>query len=243
MLEIVECIRAMHDAVFIGKFSNEKVILKLINQVTYGIPIEAEIVNFITMKNPRIKIPKILSIIKLDNAQLENIINTYDLVDLFDSAEISKLTNIYLIVFEYIEGNILSSVRVLANKRKIASYIQMLHDISIVHGDIKEDNFIDTGSEIYVIDFGCSFDANFDINNETKWKPCSAAIEDSQNGCRYATNKISDWINFIKMVIRSELGRDLSISEYHFIVDRVTNNITDANCFYVIDDILSKMKL
>lgn len=91
----------MYDAVFIGKFPNEKIILKLINPGTYEIPI----VNYIISKNPRIK----LSMITLNNTQFE------DNIDLFDSSEIPKSTNIYLIVFEYIEGDILANTRTIAS--------------------------------------------------------------------------------------------------------------------------------
>lgn len=97
-----------------------------------------------------------------------------------------------MIVFEYIEGIVPFGEKILANKQVIASYIQMLHNISIVHGDIKSDNFIDTGAEVYIIDFGCSFDANFDVDHKVKWKPCAAALEDKQRGYTHTTNKITD---------------------------------------------------
>ena len=81
----------------------------------------------------------------------------------------------------------------------------MLHNISIVHGDIKEDNFIETGSDVYIIDFGSSasllFGDALQISTvTTKWKPCGAAREDMKSGDTHATNKLSDWISFSKMI-------------------------------------------
>lgn len=86
----------------------------------------------------------------------------------------------------------------ITNFEKICLYIEILHSVGIVHGDIKEDNFILTESDLYIIDFGSSFDVNFINDHRVKWRPCCAAMEDyfMTKDETYIT-KSTDWNNFL----------------------------------------------
>lgn len=74
---------------FFGKYAGRKVVSKLTNPSKYdletgmtfannGSLIEAEICNYITAKESRIKMPKVLDILTLDSDKLKEIISKHD---------------------------------------------------------------------------------------------------------------------------------------------------------------------
>ena len=89
---------------------------------------------------------------------------------------------IYGIVSEYIPGDILLDriKKYFGNKQKtldfidqLTSIVKRLHDVDVIHRDIKAENIIISGDKVYLIDFGfaCLLDKCTDIPGSAKYAP------------------------------------------------------------------------
>lgn len=216
MLKIIGCLSKKYDLVFLchcidynSKFlptvvqddveflDYKTVILKILKGGPERINHEVEITKMIKSLEPTVLVPDILGEFILTSQDL----NQYKISENFTTVYHKKRPKDYgrdgtkMIIFENIEGEYLTFDRAMENLPTIFTYIEKLHNLSIVHWDIKEDNFIDNGKEIYLIDFGYSFDYNYKTTNNF---PPFADLEIPKN---MHSLKDRDW-NFVIEMLR-----------------------------------------
>ena len=63
----------------------------------------------------------------------------------------------FTIKMEFIEGKKLSAYDEVPHCEEIGKIVKKLHEGNIIHGDLTTSNFIESGNEVYIIDFSLGF--------------------------------------------------------------------------------------
>ena len=279
MFSICHCLRFMKGMVFYGKYqenTREPCLTPILCQdiETDWIPViikiserdcdanresnEADIMQYLALRNPEILIPKVLSVFKLDSAASEHFLS-------FDNCVKEELEASYIpfdlpgstvIIMEFVNGNVLTRERALMRNSDgdlvsleiISRLLEGLHDASIVHGDIKCDNFIVsapeardppiTGDNIFLIDFDSSFHSGWDHNAENKWLPPEGSIEDATDSELYAylLTPLVDWTMLLNMYHWFIFGKYMLRKEFPFDV----NSLCREQCKTIVEGWLAK---
>lgn len=178
-----------------------KVIIKVTVQLDYYkkfLRQESEIHEYIKSNEPNLIIPNILCHFDLTEQDLVE----YSTLGIFKETLLGNYINFpkcaHLIIMEYVAGKKLEYERAIENLDFITSQIELLHRLNIVHSDLRSQNFIDTGSKIYLIDFSESFDANCKISKRWPYSEDGffAELNEEEYSSRGCTIFDHDW-NFL----------------------------------------------
>lgn len=205
-----ELIRMFSDAVFIGRYNGEKVIIKLIHEYKGSRATnEAKIIK--RLEN-HVLIPKLL--------YFGDINFTYE-----DEHFIK------ILIMEYIEGPLLSDIVHFDINSKINIALQLCGIIQsvimqgLVHNDIKDDNIIYRDGLLYLIDFDCSYSLNWEKTR--KLCPPEATLEDAKMNPYYLTlqfeyDKLAKCIN--NFLCKNLIPSGIDIHEMKLILNTYKQN-------------------